>query len=141
MKDGFEEKFITQLQTAQEALPYLNKSGTITFITAVSSQSKLPGTSGIGAINGALEILIPTLAKELKPLRINAVSPGVINTTWWDFLPAEQKKETFEQYAKTIPTGRIGEPKDVATMIVALIENSYITGQTVVVDGGISLGL
>lgn len=106
LKEGFEEKFFTQLQTAQEALPYLNVRGSITFITAASAQSALPGTSGLGAINGALETMIPTLAKELKPRRINAVSPGVINTTWWDFLPAEQKKETFEQYAKTIPACR-----------------------------------
>lgn len=140
LRDGFEEKFFTQLQTAQEALPYLNVRGSITFITAASAQSALPGTSGLGAINGALETMIPTLAKELKPRRINAVSPGVINTTWWDFLPAEQKRETFEQYAKTIPAGKIGEPEDVAAMIVALMENSYITGQTIVVDGGISLG-
>jgi NAD(P)-dependent dehydrogenase (short-subunit alcohol dehydrogenase family) len=140
LREGFDEKFFPQLQTAQAALPYLPSTGSITFITAVSAQSKLQGTSGLGAVNGALEIMVPTLAKELKPLRVNAVSPGVIDTAWWDFLATDQKKETFETYAKSIPAGRIGAPEEVAAMIVALIENAYVTGQVIAVDGGISLG-
>jgi len=140
LRKGFEGKLFPQLQTAQAILPYITTTGSITFITSISSQSKAVGTAGLGAINGALEIMIPTLAKELKPLRINAVAPGVVNTTWWDFLTPEKKQETFEQYAKKIPLGRIGEPKDIASMIVTFIENNYITGQVIAVDGGLSLG-
>ena len=140
LRKGFEGKFFPQLQTAQAVLPYISPNGSITFITSISSQSKAIGTAGLGAINGALEIMIPTLAKELKPIRINAVAPGVVNTTWWDFLPQEKKQETFEQYAKTIPLGRIAEPEDIAHMIVAFIENNYVTGQVIAVDGGLSLG-
>ena len=135
----FEFKFFAQLQTAQSALPFMNPNGSITFITSISSRSNAIGTSGLGAINGAIEIMVPTLAKELKPLRINAVAPGVVNTTWWDFLTPEKKDETFTQYAKAIPLGRIAQPDDIAKMIIALIENSYITGQIFAVDGGLSL--
>lgn len=138
LKSGFEGKFYPQLQTVQAALPYLTKIGSITFITSISSQSKAIGTAGLGAINGAVEIMVPTLAKELKPLRINAIAPGVVNTTWWDFLPPEKKHETFEQYSNTIPLGRIGEPEDIAKMILSLIENKYVTGQIIAVDGGLS---
>ena len=84
--------------------------------------------------------MIPALAKELKPLRINAVAPGVVNTTWWDFLPPHKKKETFKQYSETIPLGRVGEPEDIAKMIFSLIDNAYVTGQIIAVDGGLSLG-
>lgn len=140
LRKGFDGKFFPQLQTAQASLPYINKNGSITFITSISSRSTAVGTSGLGAINGAIEIMIPTLAKELKPLRINAVAPGVINTGWWDFLPAEKKQKTFLEYAETIPLGRVGEPEDVAKMILALMDNTYITGQIIVVDGGLSLG-
>lgn len=136
---GFEGKFFPQLQMAQAVLPYITTNGSITFITSISSRSKAIGTAGLGAINGAIEIMVPTLAKELKPLRINAVAPGVINTTWWDFLPPEKKQETFNQYNQTIPLGRVGEPNDVAGLIVTLIENTYITGQVIAVDGGLSL--
>lgn len=140
LRKGFDGKFFPQLQTAQASLPYIDKKGSITFITSISSRSRAMGTSGLGAINGAIEVMIPTLAKELGPLRVNAVAPGVINTAWWDFLPAEKKRETFEQYAGTIPLGRVGEPEDVAKMILTLIDNTYITGQIIAVDGGLSLG-
>ncbi|TWJ03450.1 NAD(P)-dependent dehydrogenase (short-subunit alcohol dehydrogenase family) [Mucilaginibacter frigoritolerans] len=139
LRQGFEGKFFPQLQVAQAVLPYIATKGSITFITSISSRSKAIGTAGLGAINGAIEIMVPTLAKELKPLRINAVAPGVINTTWWDFLPPERKQETFSQYNETIPLGRIGEPDDVAGLIATLIENTYITGQVIAVDGGLSL--
>ncbi|WP_259071856.1 SDR family oxidoreductase [Mucilaginibacter sp. X4EP1] len=139
LRQGFEGKFFPQLQMAQAVLPYITTTGSITFITSISPRSKAPGTAGLGAINGAIEIMVPTLAKELKPLRINAVAPGVINTTWWDFLPPEKKQETFNQYNQTIPLGRVGEPDDVAGLIATLIENTYITGQVIAVDGGLSL--
>lgn len=140
LREGFEEKFFAQLQVAQAALPFLTGKGSITFITAISSQSRMPGTSGLGAINGALEIMTPTLAKELKPLRVNAVSPGVINTPWWDFMSAPEKQAAFEGFTKTIPAGRIGEPKEVAALVGAVVENEYLTGQVIAVDGGIGLG-
>jgi NAD(P)-dependent dehydrogenase (short-subunit alcohol dehydrogenase family) len=139
LRKGFESKLFAQLQTAQSALPFMSPNGSITFITSISSRSMAIGTAGLGAINGAIEIMIPTLAKESKPLRINAVAPGVVKTTWWDFLTPEKKDETFAQYAKTIPLGRIAEPDEIAKMIIALIENVYITGQIIVVDGGLSL--
>lgn len=139
LRQGFEGKFFPQLQTAQAVLPYIKPTGSITFITSISSRSKAIGTAGLGAINGAIETMVPTLAKELKPLRINAVAPGVINTDWWNFLPAGKKQKTFNKYAETIPLGRVGQPAEVAGFIVSLIENTYITGQVIAVDGGLSL--
>ncbi len=139
LKKGFEGKFFPQLIAAQSVLPFINPKGSITFVTSISSQSKSEGTSGLGAINGALEIMIPTMAIELRPLRINAVAPGVVNTSWWDFLSPKNKRDTFLQYANTIPLGRIGEPNDIAKMILSFIENDYITGQVIAVDGGLSL--
>jgi len=83
LRAGLEEKFFPHLQTLQAAaLPYLSGNGSVTFITAVSSRAKAPGTSGLGAVNGALELMVPVLARELQPLRVNAVSPGVIDTPW-----------------------------------------------------------
>ncbi len=99
LREAFEAKFSSHLSTLQAALPFMRTSGSITLITAASATAKLPGTSGLGALNGALEIMVPILAKELKSLRIHTVSPGVVDTTWWDFLPATVKQQTFEQYA------------------------------------------
>lgn len=139
LRDGFEGKFWPQVNTLQAALPYVNKGGSITLITAISAISRAPGVSGLAAINGALELMIPSLAKEIQPLRINAVSPGVVNTPWWDFLPADAKNDTFGQYAAQLPVGRIGEPDDVADTILFLMRNGNITGTVIRCDGGLSL--
>jgi NAD(P)-dependent dehydrogenase (short-subunit alcohol dehydrogenase family) len=137
LRAGFEEKFWVQLYTLKAALPYLNPKGSVTLITAISATAKFPGTSGLAAINGALEIMTPILAKELKPLRVNSVSPGVIDTDWWNFLGAA-KDETFDRYAAQTLVGRIGQPNDIAQAIQFLIENEYMTGKVIGCDGGLS---
>ena len=139
LRDGFEGKFWPQLNTLQAALPYIHKSGSITLITSISAVSKAPGVSGLAAINGALELMIPSIAKEIQPLRINAVSPGVVNTGWWDFMPADAKSGTFQSYASQTPVGRIGEPEDIADAIHFLMRNGNITGAVIRCDGGLGL--
>lgn len=138
LKQGFEEKYWAILNTMQAALPFINNGGSITLVTAISASAKMPGTSGLGAINGALEIMVPILAKELPCIRINTVSPGVINTAWWDFLPQEAKTATFNQFAAQIPAGRVGKAEEIADVILFLAGNSYMTGKVVGCDGGMS---
>jgi NAD(P)-dependent dehydrogenase (short-subunit alcohol dehydrogenase family) len=138
LRSGFDGKFWPQLQTIQAALPYLEKSGSITMITASSSTARLPGTSGLAAINGALEIMTPILAKELQPLRVNAVSPGVVNTPWWNFLSEEDKRKSFEQYSTFIGVGRVGEATEIANAIVGIVNNGYINGSVLYCHGGLA---
>ena len=140
VREGFEEKVYPQFASAQAALPSLNQGGSITFISAVSAEAAMPGTAGIGAANAAVAMLVPILAAELKPLRVNGVSPGVIDTPWWDFLPAEHKQAAFADFARRTPVGRIGRPEDVADAIGFLIGNSFMTGHMIVCDGGARLG-
>jgi NAD(P)-dependent dehydrogenase (short-subunit alcohol dehydrogenase family) len=137
LREGFEEKYWSHLNTLKAALPFLNDKSSITLITAITGTGKIPGTSGIGAINGALEIMVSILAKELKPLRVNAISPGVVDTPWWNFLPEDTKQETFAQYAAQIAVGRIANPDDIADAILFVAENEYMTGQIIGCDGGL----
>jgi NAD(P)-dependent dehydrogenase (short-subunit alcohol dehydrogenase family) len=139
LREGFEAKFWPHLASAQAALPQLNPGGSITFVTAASAGGHLPGTSGLAAINGALNMMVPVLAVELKPLRVNAVSPGVIDTPWWDKWPVEQKTALFADLAASSPVGRIGTAADVAQAIVFLTGNGFVTGQVLQCDGGIQL--
>ncbi len=138
LREGFNAKFWPHLETLQAALPFLSAGGSVTLVTACSSVAKLPGTSGLGAINGALEIMVPILARELKTIRINAVSPGVVDTPWWDFIPKENRKGAFEQFTANIPVGREAQPEEVADAICFLAGNAYMTGQVVFCDGGLS---
>jgi len=139
LRRGFEAKFWPQLEAAQAGLAALRSGGSITFVTAVSARIARPGTSGLGAINGALEAMIGTLARELAPTRVNAVSPGVIDTAWWSRLPAEAKAEVFDEQARTLPVGRVGRPEDVGHAVLFLVENGFVTGTIVECDGGLHL--
>ena len=134
---GFDGKFWGQWQCAQAALPYLSERGSITFVTANSARTGNPGTSGLAAINGALGAMVLPLAHELGPIRVNAVSPGVIDTPWWDKQPAELKQRVYARVAATAPVRRIGRSEDIADAIVFLAGNGYVTGVILDVDGGI----
>ena len=138
LREGFEQKFWAQLHTIQAALPYMQTGGSITLITAISAIAELPGVSGLAAINGALELMVPILAKELKPLRINAVSPGVVDTSWWDFLPQEARQATFAQFSTQIAVGRVAQPDEIAQAILFVAGNGYMTGKVIGCDGGLS---
>ena len=138
LREGFEEKYWANLNTIQAALPFINNGGSITVVTAISATAQLPGTSGLAAINGALEIMIAVWAKEMPHIRINAVSPGVVDTSWWDFLPEQAKQETFKQYATQIPAGRVGQPDEIANAILFLAGNQFMTGKVIGCDGGMS---
>ncbi|HTK09901.1 MAG TPA: SDR family oxidoreductase [Ktedonobacteraceae bacterium] len=136
LRNGFDAKFWAHLEIAQASLETLQQDGSITFITAGSSRAALPETMGLAAINGALDSIVPTLALELKPLRINAVSPGVIATPWWDRVPEAFRNTIFSQTAASLPVGRVGQPEDVAEAIVFLIKNGFMTGTIIDCDGG-----
>ena len=139
LRIGFEAKFWTHFCLAQEALPYLRSNGSITFVSAISARAANPGTAGLAAINAAIEGIVKPLAVELKPRRVNAVSPGVIDTPWWNWLTEERKKVTFDKFAAVTPVGRVGKPEDVANAIVFLIGNSFMTGCIIECDGGLRL--
>ena len=124
----------------QAALKMMRKkSGVIVNISSVSSIMAIPGQSVYSATKGAVNALTATLAKELAPygIRVNAVAPGFVETEMLDHIPAEQK----EGYLKAVPMGRFAAPSEVADAVCTLCqpELSYLTGQTLVLDGGLSL--
>jgi NAD(P)-dependent dehydrogenase (short-subunit alcohol dehydrogenase family) len=136
---AFAGKTVAHLQAIAMALPTLEPHASITLVTAGSAQAALPGTAGLAAVNGALEAAVPVLARELAPRRVNAVSPGVIETGWWDDLPEEERKATFATFAERALVGRNGTADDVAHAIVALLENGLLTGVVLPCDGGLRL--
>jgi NAD(P)-dependent dehydrogenase (short-subunit alcohol dehydrogenase family) len=137
--EAFAGKTAAHLEAVALALPTLADDGSITLITAGSAQSALPGTAGLAAVNGALEAAVPVLARELGPRRVNAVSPGVIETEWWDGLPEDQRRAMFAEYAQRAPVGRNGVAEDVAQAIAAVVENGFVTGVVLPCDGGLRL--
>jgi NAD(P)-dependent dehydrogenase (short-subunit alcohol dehydrogenase family) len=131
-----EHKLIPHLLTAQAALGTLNPQGSITFVTAASAGGAFPGVATLAAVNGAIEATVPGLAVELAPIRVNAVSLGVIDTEWWSEVGEEARTAYFQSAAATLPARRVGTPDDVAAAIEYVIGNSYVTGTVLSVDGG-----
>jgi NAD(P)-dependent dehydrogenase (short-subunit alcohol dehydrogenase family) len=135
LRRGFEGKFWVHWHAAQSALPHIGEGGSITFVTAASSRKAGPGSSGLAAINGALESLARTLARELAPLRVNAVSPGVVDSPWWADKPAGM----FEAASRSAPLARPGRVEEVAEAIAFVVDNRFVTGVVLDVDGGMHL--
>ncbi len=136
---AFAGKPIAHLQAISLALPTLAENGSITLITGASALSALPRTAALAAVNGAIEAAVPPLARELAPRRVNAVSPGVIESGWWDIQLDEEHRAAYKGFAERTPVGRNGRVEDVAHAIVALIENDYINGVVLPCDGGLRL--
>lgn len=139
LRSGFEAKFWAHFSLAQDSLARLSQTGSITFVSAISARAANPGTAGLAAINSAIEGLVKPLAVELKPRRVNAVAPGVIDTPWWNWMQEDQKQTAFAKFAAATPVGRVGKPEDIAQSIVFLIGNSFMTGCVLECDGGLRL--
>ena len=73
---------------------------------------------------------------ELAPIRVNAVSPGVVRTNLWQSMSAAEREYLYESVCKRLPVGRVGEAHDIAQAYLFLMKEGFGTGQTVVVDGG-----
>jgi NAD(P)-dependent dehydrogenase (short-subunit alcohol dehydrogenase family) len=138
LKQAFNTKFFVYITAIQSGLSSIRKDGSVTIVTG-SARSPFPGTSGLAAINGALESMVPTLALELKPLRINAVSPGIIDTPWWDKTPQEQREAAFALSTEKTLVGRVGRAEDVAGAILFLVQNTYMDGTVIDCDGGMRI--
>ncbi|HEY2075675.1 MAG TPA: SDR family oxidoreductase [Streptosporangiaceae bacterium] len=139
LRQAFDGKFFAHVKAIQAALPQLRHDGSVTIITAATARAAFPGTAGIAAVNGALETMVAPLAVELAPLRVNAVSPGVIDTHWWKAMPEDQRRAYFESVAAVSPVRRVGKPDDVAGAIVYLAGAGFITGIVLECTGGSNL--
>ncbi|MBV1883924.1 MAG: SDR family oxidoreductase [Pseudomonadales bacterium] len=139
-KNFFETKFWGAYFCAKYAAPNMSSTGSITFVSGVSSRRPMKGLAPAGACNGALESLSKALALELKPIRVNTISPGIVDTPLYDMMPKERRDGMFEASAKVLPVGRIGYPKDIGDLAVSLMGNGFISGTTLDIDGGNMIG-
>lgn len=116
----------------------LMQSGASIVLTSGINAFIPPGKSSIvSAANGALIAFARALAIELAPIRVNTVSPGWVDTPIWRNLATDEMKNTmFQEMAAKLPVRRTGEPDDIASAIMLLLTNGYITGTTLEVDGG-----
>ncbi len=131
-----ESKFYGPLLLAKYGAPRLSAAGSITFVSGIAAYRPAARGSVVAAVNAALEGLVRALAIELAPIRVNAVSPGWVDTSIWTFVAGDKKDETLSAMAKRLPVGRIGQPDDIADAICFLMGNTFTTGTILHVEGG-----
>lgn len=115
--------------------PFVSREGSITVVSGAPARKLKPNTSALSCVGAAVENLVRCLAIELAPLRVNVVSPGIIDTALFDWMGAE-KSERIAAMTKGQLIERIGSPQEVASALIYLMLNGYATGTTVDVDGG-----
>lgn len=122
------------------AAPYMaaQGEGAIVLLGSGAGLRGCPGALAYGVVKGALPQFARSLARELgdQHIRVNCVSPGIIRTPFQDFLTPEQAANNIQN---RIPLHKEGKPEDVAQLIVALIENDFVTGENIAIDGGMTM--
>jgi len=132
------------VMTLNLGLDYINDGASVIFNTSVSNVKGMPGVSIYGSSKAALRSAIRSFAVELAPrkIRVNAVSPGPIETPIWTKtnLTEEEIGGFVEGVAGQVPLGRFGKGQEVAqtTLFLASQDSTYITGAEIPVDGGMA---
>lgn len=116
-----------------------SSAGSVVNISSLAARTNSPGLGLYAASKSAIETLTKQWALEIAPIRVNAVSPGLIETPGTS---GNYKGAAKEKRAKAVPIGRVGEPSDIAKVVSFLVSEaaSYVTGQIVYVDGGLGAG-
>ncbi|WP_025717290.1 SDR family oxidoreductase [Paenibacillus sp. 1-18] len=117
----------------------IRQNGSIILTSGVAGVRPQKGLTVAASVCSAVEALTRALAVELSPLRVNAVSFGLMRTELWNSVPEEDRNAMYETAGKNLLIGRAGEPEDAAEAYLYLMREKYSTGQTIVVDGGSTL--
>jgi NAD(P)-dependent dehydrogenase (short-subunit alcohol dehydrogenase family) len=134
VRSTMESKFWGAWRVARAA--EFRTGGSLTLVTGYLSVRPRPNSVIVGAVNGALESLAKGLALELAPVRVNAVSPGIIDTPIRAAMPEEARRDMLAKTAASLPVGRVGVGEDVARQILAFMTIGFATGSIVYLDGG-----
>src|SRR6476469_4114064 len=129
-----ESKFWGAWRVARSA--GMRPGGSLTLVTGFLSVRPRPNSAIVSAANGALESLSRALALELAPVRVNCVSPGIIDTPIRAAMPEAARNDMLAKAAATLPVRRVGLGEDVAQQIVGCMANGFMTGSVLYLDGG-----
>ncbi|WP_043717043.1 SDR family oxidoreductase [Kutzneria sp. 744] len=133
---SFGVKAIAPIFLARHFAPLMPADGSFVFLSGASARKVMPGMLAVGGTNAALDAIVRGLAVELAPIRVNAVSPGTIDTGAYDALGPEAKATLFATRSATNPARRIGAPEDIARAVLFALDATFMTGASLGIDGG-----
>ncbi len=136
MMRALRSKILGPFFAAQQAAARIAGAGSITVTSGVAAYRPAPGGSLAAVVNGALESMVRALALEFAPVRVNAVSPGWVDTPVWDQIATpEAKQARMADMAARLPARRLARPQDIANAVAFLIEDDFVTGTVLHAEG------
>ena len=136
VRQSFDTKVIGPLMLAKQLAPRMSPDGSLVIFSGVAATKIAVGTLAVAITNAAADTLARSLALELGPIRVNAISPGVIDSGAWDAFGPQGKADYFADISARNPAGRIGTPEDIAAAVMFALTSTFLTGQTLHIDGG-----
>jgi NAD(P)-dependent dehydrogenase (short-subunit alcohol dehydrogenase family) len=133
---SFQTKVIGPILLAKHLAPRMPADGSFVLFSGSSARKPTIGMLAVGATNAAADAVARTLAVELAPIRVNAISPGTIDTGAYDALGEQAKAALFAARSERNPARRVGTSEDVAAAVLFALTNTFLTGVSLGVDGG-----
>ena len=136
--DGFQGSFAKlwgYVNSVRLGIPHMATDGAIVLFSGYPARKWRPGMLAIGSVGGSVEAFIRLLANEIAPIRINGVCPGLIDTPMSP-LKGDARTEFYRKGTQGHPIARAGTAAEVAQAALFLLENDFVTGSIVDVDGG-----
>ena len=122
-------------KVVREGHSYVPEDGAITLVSGSPARKISPSTSALSCVGGAVENMVRCLAVELAPIRVNVVSPGSISTAMFDHF-GDDKEEKLKAATQGHLINRAGTAEEVAEGLIFVMNNRFVTGTTVEIDGG-----
>lgn len=131
-------RFLSPLLLAKHLPTYLQPGAksSLTLTTGGVAEKPIANWSVVASYAGGLHSMTRNLALDLKPIRVNLVSPGAVNTELWGGMSKEQKEGMFKWVEASNLTGRVGQTEDLAEQYLTLLRDYNVTGSVVRSDGG-----
>jgi NAD(P)-dependent dehydrogenase (short-subunit alcohol dehydrogenase family) len=139
--DGFQGSFRKlwgYVNSVRLGADHMTADGAIVLVSGAPARKAPPGYSAISTVGNAVEGFARAIAPELAPRRINVVSPGIIDTPMFP-VQGDSRAQFLERATANYPIKRAGRADEVAAAILLTIENDFMTGATIDVDGGMLL--
>ena len=129
-------KFWGPVYLVRHLVPWMTKEGSITFYSGSAAYKAWSGASIVATLNAGLDGLARTLAVELAPIRVNVISPGVVDSPTWDGFPVETRAQVLSSIGEQLLVGRVGTVEELADAGLFLMANRFATGTVLQLDGG-----
>ncbi len=133
---AFDTKFWGSIHTARHLSGNIRPRGTLTLTSGYVARRTLAGTLVKSTMNAAIESAAKVLAKELSPLRVNVVSPGLTDTEAYAGMDPAAREKMLQAASENLPVKAYGRAQDIAKGYLFLLDNPFVTGTVIDIEGG-----